>query len=415
MLACVSIDFMVPEATHADLLAGSYAFGGVFRYDDDGNSIAGGIGFGSAGLAFAGGMTVGPDGNIYVSSQGTGEILFYDGATGTPLASPHAGSRDGLFATLANAGDPPVGGPGPLRFGPDGKLYVSDFGGQSVRVFDGNTGSEETVAATLATGPPGGIAFGPDGALYVGDFGSASVFRFENGTGNFYVTPQSGGLLTASSLLFLPDGHLLVADLYGNHLLEYDENGQNPSVFATIPPMNTPTAENPTGTNFPSDLAFDADGNLVLAVLGATNPPDNRGQILRFDLDGNPLGDPPGTPVVDMQPTLSSIAWIKSADAIVGDYDGDGNVDDVDYAKWKADFGKRVAVGGGADGNGNGIVDAGDYTVWRDALSGVVVGSASGVAVPEPASIALVIFGVAFTLGMRGRSNLYYRTGGQSS
>jgi hypothetical protein len=165
--------------------------------------------------------------------------------------------------------------------------------------------------------------------------------------------------------------------------------------------MNAPTPENPTGTNFPSDIAFDADGTIVLAVLGATNPPDNRGQVLRFDLEGNPLGDPPGTPVVDMQPTLSSIAWIRSADALVGDYNSDGDVDSADYDKWKADFGKWVAVGGGADGNENGIVDAADFTVWRNALEAAGTGAAT--AVPEPSMSLLVTIGILLVVRARTR------------
>ena len=149
-LACVSLDSLVPNEARADLLAGSYAYSTVFRYDDDGTPIANGVGFGSAGLNFASGNTVGPDGNIYVSSLGTGEILFYDGQTGVPLPSPHVGGRDGLFATLTNEGNEevPVGGPGPLRFGPDGKLYVADFSGDSIRVFNGTTGVEGMPAGT---------------------------------------------------------------------------------------------------------------------------------------------------------------------------------------------------------------------------------------------------------------------------
>ncbi len=403
---CLSLDSLMPKQARADLLAGSYAYSTVFRYDDDGAPIANGVDPGAAGLNFAAGMTIGPEGNIYVSSLGTGEILYYDGATGDPLPSPHAGGRDGLFATLANEGneEQPVGGPGPLRFGPDGDLYVADFSGDSIRVFDGSTGTEGTPAGTIPGGKAGSIGFGPDGVVYAGDFNTASVYRFENGVPSFYVTPQSGDLVTASSLLFLQNGHLLVADLYGNKIIEYDENGQNPELFAAIPPLdNLPKLDNPYGSNFPSDLGFDQNGNILLAVLGYTNPPDNRGQLLRFDLDGNPLGEPPGTPVVNGAPTLSSVAWIKSVDAIAGDFDSDGDVDAADYNKWKADFGKWVAKGGGADGNGNGVVDAADYTIWRNNLgAGQELGLAA--AVPEPATCLLAIFGILFALGARTKS-----------
>ena len=51
-----------------------------------------------------------------------------------------------------------------------------------------------------------------------------------------------------------------------------------------------------------------------------------------------------------------------------------------------------VAAGSGADGNGNGIVDAADYTVWRDHLGqSAGAGSFAAVAVPEPSSLMLLV------------------------
>jgi subtilisin family serine protease len=54
---------------------------------------------------------------------------------------------------------------------------------------------------------------------------------------------------------------------------------------------------------------------------------------------------------------------------LFGDYDGSGLVDEGDYDVWKANFGSTVAMPGtGADGNYDGVVDAADYSVWRDHL-----------------------------------------------
>lgn len=76
---------------------------------------------------------------------------------------------------------------------------------------------------------------------------------------------------------------------------------------------------------------------------------------------------------------------------LAGDYDVDGDVDQDDYATWKASFGSSVTQAGtGSDGNGNGFVDAADYTIWRDNLGAVAVATVAAQAVPEPSSLLLV-------------------------
>lgn len=93
------------------------------------------------------------------------------------------------------------------------------------------------------------------------------------------------------------------------------------------------------------------------------------------------------------------MAWIRPSDAIDGDYNSDGLVNGADYVKWRNDFGKFVAQGGGADGNRNGIVDQNDYAFWRSALGG---GPGGGTRViPEPAALILLLWGFLFVLPRR--------------
>ncbi|TWT32363.1 Glycosyl hydrolase catalytic core [Posidoniimonas corsicana] len=56
-----------------------------------------------------------------------------------------------------------------------------------------------------------------------------------------------------------------------------------------------------------------------------------------------------------------------AVDALPGDYDYNGVVDNEDHATWRLQFGMSGA-NLSADGNGDGVVDAADYTVWRDNL-----------------------------------------------
>jgi hypothetical protein len=74
--------------------------------------------------------------------------------------------------------------------------------------------------------------------------------------------------------------------------------------------------------------------------------------------------------------------------AIPGDYNLDGQVGPDDYMVWKSTFGSTSQLA--SDGNGDNVVDAADYTVWRDHLT---TGSGAAAAVPEPR--AIVLLGIA--------------------
>lgn len=79
-----------------------------------------------------------------------------------------------------------------------------------------------------------------------------------------------------------------------------------------------------------------------------------------------------------------------------GDYNFDGMVDAADYTVWRDTLGSTVALN--ADGDGSGEIDAGDYTVWESNYGASA--STSTVSVPEPASL-LVVAGALFCLPRR--------------
>ncbi len=95
-----------------------------------------------------------------------------------------------------------------------------------------------------------------------------------------------------------------------------------------------------------------------------------------------------------------------------GDFDHDYDVDNDDYAIWRSTLGSTSDLR--ADVNGNGVVDAAGYVVWRQNLgyaytfSGSGSGSGSelpqGTAVPEAGSAGLMIVGVLLSaLGWQKR------------
>lgn len=87
--------------------------------------------------------------------------------------------------------------------------------------------------------------------------------------------------------------------------------------------------------------------------------------------------------------------------ALAGDYNGNGTVDAADYTVWKDAFGSTTDLA--ADGNDNGVIDAADYTIWKDNF-GQTAGSVANVsAVPEPASLVLVCLALVAIAAKRPR------------
>lgn len=88
-----------------------------------------------------------------------------------------------------------------------------------------------------------------------------------------------------------------------------------------------------------------------------------------------------------------------------GDYDGSGVVDQGDYTLWKASFGSATSLT--ADGNGDHVVDAADYAIWRDNLGrdwlSLAAGSGLGSAVPEPATAGLLLLTAVWLISLRSR------------
>jgi hypothetical protein len=60
-----------------------------------------------------------------------------------------------------------------------------------------------------------------------------------------------------------------------------------------------------------------------------------------------------------------------------GDYNGDHVVDAADYVLWRKTLGAEVPAFSGADGNGNGVIDADDYGVWRQNIGATDLSAAA--------------------------------------
>jgi len=94
------------------------------------------------------------------------------------------------------------------------------------------------------------------------------------------------------------------------------------------------------------------------------------------------------------------------AAALTGDYDHNGIVDAGDYTVWRDEMG-QTGVGLAADGNGDNVVNAADYNLWTANYGHTAAGSGSlaTTTVPEPSTAALMLLPCAlFVMRCRRRA-----------
>ena len=244
----------------------------------------------SGGLIRPYGLAYGPDGNFYVSSFLTDQILRYNGATGAfiDVFAQGNGKKDGL------------NGPNGLLF-INNSLYVTTQGSvatvnpqtgevradfsaglssQVLRYDSLAAGTTPTVFAIPKPSPDSfnfvsllGLAVGEDSDLYVSDFANG-IQRYDLETGNLvntlstnYTTNKPPSNNFIGGLAFAPNGNLLtvgfnVSTTQGA-VLSYESEGNSPvSPFQVLVPTN-PVLERPVGITF-----FPTENQLVSGTTG---------------------------------------------------------------------------------------------------------------------------------------------------
>jgi hypothetical protein len=119
--------------------------------------------------------------------------------------------------------------------------------------------------------------------------------------------------------------------------------------------------------------------------------------------DGKVITEPPVGELGNFISANMVAANLAPQVIVEGDYNDDGIVDGADYVIWRRHRGSEVEVEVDADHSGR--VDDGDLVVWRMHYGGIQagIGLASGSAVPEPASAALLLVGAGVALRRRSR------------
>jgi streptogramin lyase len=138
----------------------------------------------SGGLRGLSSMAFGPAGELYVSSLHTNRILRYDAHTGDflnilvgdNLATPDRDESGGLR------------GPSSIVCCPNGELYVSSLYTHEILRYDGRTGAFlDTFVAASSGGllAPSQLIFGSDGQFYVSSLHTQQILRYDGHTGAF--------------------------------------------------------------------------------------------------------------------------------------------------------------------------------------------------------------------------------------
>ena len=183
--------------------------------------------------------------------------------------------------------------PGALAFGPNGHLYVADFGGGAIYEYDTASATQQYLSAnTLSLGyTPGGITFTTGGDLVVGDLDAQAVFQYHAGSlSATLVAPGSG--YNPAALLAEPDGNILIADLdFGFEPTQHHQILRYDAMSTTVSPFIDLTHPVGTGASAglppqPTSLGFDRDGNLLVGLSADHNL---NGAVEKFNIDDGTL------------------------------------------------------------------------------------------------------------------------------
>jgi uncharacterized protein (TIGR03663 family) len=225
------------------------------------------------------GMTVGPEGTVYVADTWNHRIVAID-PDGRVLRT------FGEFANNEDSTDaqPNVGkfyGPRSLVVFED-ELYATDTGNERIQVFGldgafhrawGGTGSEPNQLLE-----PVGLTAGPDGQIYVADSGNARISVFSSDgqpIRQIPVTQWQGQQFFEPYLAFDSDGNLYASSPSTGSVLVIDSGGQVASEITEA--AGIPLAQ-------PAGLTVSANDQLYIADRGTS-------EIFRIDLDSGAAGE----------------------------------------------------------------------------------------------------------------------------
>ncbi|MFG0329070.1 MAG: hypothetical protein ACF8PN_04145 [Phycisphaerales bacterium] len=215
------------------------------------------------------GVTLGPDGLVYVASEDANMVLRFDPET-----------RAFVDRFVWDDPDTPedetggLAGPSSVLFATDGSLLVGSFDSDAVLRYDGSTGAFVEVFVASGSGglngPDAGKAFGPDGRLYIPSYWSNAILRYDGATGAFvdaFVPPNGSGLRRPRQVLFR-NGLMYVSCEFTNRVMRFDA-----TTGAYVDDFVDPAL---SGLRAPTGIGFGPDGGFYVGSAGTD-------EVLQFD------------------------------------------------------------------------------------------------------------------------------------
>lgn len=254
-----------------EVLVNSRNGNAVLHYDLDGNYLGEFIQAGSGGLVGPEDIFFHPDGTVLVTGFGNTAIKRYDGATGAFLGDFSYG-----YALQT---------PSKMSMGPDGLLYVTQWGTTQNKVvrfgLDGAFVDEFT-----SIGTPNGLGHFWDatGRFYISVYGNGAtgtVQRFAADGSFLDIFIDSSILQGPTDLWQIANGDVLVEDWSSGTVLRYDSTGSFIGTYIS-------------GLSNPEGHAFLPNGDLLIGDWGvdAVHWFNASGTPLGYFTSGNGLADP---------------------------------------------------------------------------------------------------------------------------
>ncbi len=261
---------LISSSVRGDIFATGFFSGNIQRFDDLTNaqstfaSIAGNPGL--SGIAYSA-----ANNRLYVSALNHGGVYMLDATTGGMLG----------FSLLGI-------GPGGLSVADNGNVYVSDFTSNIVRIYDPDLTNNLSSINVPVAGVTSGVGFGPGGDVYIATPGTG-VFRFDGNAVNLFSNNPAASAQIVSDASSIYIGHGIGQS---NLAFRFDLAGNLLNTFEITDAMMVGAPAGSSPGYSPSGIAIDADGNILIGVLGRSNPGDIGGEfggVFRFDVNGNYL------------------------------------------------------------------------------------------------------------------------------